>query len=192
MNTFSNPQVIAEQFPIYAGQKVADFGAGTGAYALILADKVTNTGMVYAIDIQKKMVERLGGEARKEHKENLHPVWGDIDNIKGSRLRDESVQVVLIANTLFQTEYPQKALEEAKRVLAPQGNLIIIDWAESFGNIGPEEDHIISQDRAEMMATNTGFEVERSIAVGDHHYGFIAKKQKTEKEETDIASALVV
>ena len=61
MNTFSDPRMILEQLPIYAGQKIADFGAGSGAYTYLLSKKVGGNpeGVVYAIEVQNKWLSRL-------------------------------------------------------------------------------------------------------------------------------------
>lgn len=179
MNTFSDPQKIIEYFPIFSGQKVADFGAGSGAYTFLLAEKVKGgtQGAVYAVEVQKNLVEQLSATAEKKGMSYVHPVWGDIESPKGSRLRDGSVNAVLVANTLFQVDHPGNVIKEARRVLGYEGVLIIIDWAESFGNIGPKQDHVISKDAAELLIAEHGFEIERSFNAGEHHYGFIARKK---------------
>ena len=179
MNTFSNPQEIVEQLPIFAGQKVADFGAGSGSYTFLLAKKVAGgqSGAVYAVDVQQNMVDSIVAEARKQNLTHVHGVWGDLEAPKGSRLRDASIQAVLMANTLFQTEHPAKVIREAQRVLAPDGLLIIIDWSESFGNIGPKEDHVITQEAARLLIEEYNFEIEKPFDAGEHHYGIIARKQ---------------
>lgn len=183
MNTFSDPQKIVEQLPVFAGQKVADFGSGTGTYSFLLAKKVQGSqqGTIYAIDVQQNLVDLVAKEAQEQGLHNIKAVWGDVDDIRGSRLRDESVHVVFVANTLFQAEFPRKLVQEAKRVLTPEGNLIIIDWSESFGNIGPHSDDVITQAAAELMLEEHGFEIERNINAGEHHYGIIARKKNTKR-----------
>jgi ubiquinone/menaquinone biosynthesis C-methylase UbiE len=179
MNTFSDPRTIVEQLPIFAGQKVADFGSGSGAYSLLLAQKVggTQSGAVYSIDVQQNLVEQLVSQAREQNLTCIHPVWGDLEAPQGSRLRDNSIQLVLIANTLFQAEHPARLIREAQRVLVPDGLLVIVDWSESFGNIGPKEDHVITQEAAKLMVEENNFEIEKPIEAGEHHYGIIARKK---------------
>lgn len=178
MNTFSDPRVIVEQFPLYSGQKVADFGAGSGAYTFALAKKVEGSpeASVYAIDVQKNMVEHIAKQAKSKNMEHVHAIWGDVDQLDGSRLRSESVHMVVAANVLFLCDDPKKLMEEAKRVLIPGGELVIIDWSESFGNIGPREDQVITEASASLLAQECGFGIDRSIDAGEHHYGFIALK----------------
>ena len=175
MNTFSDPLKIINQLELVGAEHIADFGSGSGAYSLALAKK-NPLGKVFAIDIRKEMVEHLDSIAKREGIDNLRVIWGDIDEEKGSRLRDKSIDFVLLTNVLFQLENKKACLVEAKRILKKEGKILIVDWTESFGNIGPHEDHIVSESTAKLLAEENGFLFEKNIQAGEHHYGFIARK----------------
>jgi ubiquinone/menaquinone biosynthesis C-methylase UbiE len=177
MNTFSHPKKIIDQLPIFPGQTIADFGAGSGAYTMILAEKTASSpqSVIYAVDINKDLVARIAQEAETRKLTNITAVWGDVDDLGGSRLRDQSVNVVLVANTLFQVENRQQLIQEVRRVLAKDGTLILIDWTDSFGNIGPHKDEIINEANAILLLEEQGFSIERGFDAGGHHYGLIAK-----------------
>ena len=175
MNTFSDPLKIINQLELVGTEHIADFGSGSGAYSLALAKK-NPLGKVFAIDIRKEMVEHLGSVAQREGINNLRVIWGDIDEEKGSRLRDGSVDFVFLTNTLFQLEDKKACIIEAKRILKTEGKILIVDWQESFGNIGPHEDHVVSESTARLLVEENGFLFEKDIQAGEHHYGFIARK----------------
>ncbi len=175
MNTFSDPVKIINQINFESDNHIADFGCGAGAYSLGIARKY-NTAKIYGIDVRKEMIERLQTEAQLENLSNIHVVWGDVDNENGSRLRNESMDFVIVANTLFQAEDRKAMLVEAARVLKHTGRLVLIDWYESFGNIGPAEDNIVSEDTAKLLSEESGFIFEKELNAGEHHYGFIARK----------------
>lgn len=175
MNTFSNPIKIIEQISFSADAHIADFGCGAGAYSIAIAKKY-ETSKIFAIDVQKDMVERLGNDAKSQNLTNIHVVWGDVDEKNGSRLRDDSIDVVIIVNTLFQAENKKTMLYEALRVMKADAQLVIIDWSESFGNIGPKEDHVVNEDTAKLLIEECGMIVQKEIKAGEHHYGFIARK----------------
>lgn len=175
MNTFSDPIKIIEQITISGNAHVADFGCGSGAYSLAIAKKLV-TGKIFAIDVRKDMVERLGNIAKSEKIEKLHVVWGDIDEENGSRLRENSVDLVVLTNTLFQVDDKKAVITEAFRILKTEGKLLLIDWSESFGNIGPKDDHIVNEDTAKLLVEEGGFIFKKTIEAGEHHYGFIAHK----------------
>lgn len=176
MNTFSDPKKITEQFPVEENFHIADFGCGAGAYSLALAEKISDQGKVFAIDIQQNMIDRLQNHILAENIKKIHVIWGDVDEPKGSRLRDESVDLVLLANVLFQVENKKTMLQEAFRVLKKDARIVLIDWSESFGNIGPKEDHVVKESTAKLLIEESGFEFEKGINAGEHHYGFIARK----------------
>ena len=154
---------------------VADFGSGSGAYSIALAEIVGESGKVYAVEIQKDLLTRLQAEAEQKNITNIEFVWGDIDDVDGSNMRDNSVDRLVVANTLFQVEDRDNCIAEARRVLRPGGKLLLVDWVESFGGLGPTPDLVISPDVARTMFDDAQFEFDRDIIVGDHHYGMVFK-----------------
>jgi ubiquinone/menaquinone biosynthesis C-methylase UbiE len=170
---FSDPnKVIAEMF-IAEGMTVADFGSGAGFYTLALARKVGPYGRVFAIDIQPDFLRRTKNEAMKSGLKNVDVIQGNLEAVKGSGLLSASVDRIIIANTLFQNENVDKIVHEAKRVLKHDGKIAVIDWNESYGQIGPHTDHVLTKDEARESFENAGFMLESFIDAGSHHYGML-------------------
>jgi ubiquinone/menaquinone biosynthesis C-methylase UbiE len=172
---FSEPREVIKQLFLSPDMKVADFGSGSGHYALELAE-VLREGHVYAIDVQKDLLERLKSEAKKRFLNNLEIVWGDIEHLGGTKLRDGSVDAVIVANLLFQVDDKKTPLLEARRILKPSGRLLVVDWSESFGGIGPAQNAVLTKPEAERLIREAGFEPSGELSAGAHHYGIIAKK----------------
>ncbi|MEK7578928.1 MAG: methyltransferase domain-containing protein [Patescibacteria group bacterium] len=175
---FSNPEKILKEFQIGEGTHVGDFGVGVGSYALAAAEAVGETGSVYAFDIQKDMVTRLVKTARDEKITNLHVVWADLEEPRGTKLADTSLDAVIVANLLFQIEAKDVLIGEVIRVLKPNGRVLIVDWKESFGHTGPHPDAIVPEKVARPLFEGAGFVFERSVAAGEHHYGLVFRKNK--------------
>lgn len=173
---FSDPQKIIKQFGIAEGARVADLGCGTGFYSIAVAKKVGSEGKVYAIDIQRDLLSRLAAEAASEEIEHLEVLWGDIDKAGGTQLGDAVVDVVIVSNVLFQAEDTPALFVEAHRILRPGGRLLVIEWRDSFGGLGPQQSSIISEQTARNGLEGAGFVVTGGIDAGDHHYGIAAKK----------------
>lgn len=173
---FSNPAKNIEQCGIQAGMEIADFGSGSGFYAIAAAKALAATGRVYAIDVQKDLLTKVKNQAAREGIYNLEVVWGDIEKPKGTKLRDASVDMVILSNILFQLPDKQAAVNEAKRVLRPGGKALLVDWVDSFGGIGPKANDIVSKEAAGDIFDKAGFHLEREISAGAHHYGLIYKK----------------
>lgn len=170
---FSDPIKNVEQLGPKPGSIVADFGSGSGHYALASAKAVGDSGRVYAIDIQKDMLTRLKTEALKQGLTNVEVIWGDIEKQGGTKLGDGVADVAVISNLLFQVSDKVAVAQEAQRVLKSHGTLLLVDWSDSIGGLGPATDAIVSKDKAISLFNQAGFSLDREINAGDHHYGLI-------------------
>lgn len=174
---FSDPGKNIEQFDLGKGNYVADFGAGSGFYSFAAAEAVGHDGKVYAIDIQKDLLEKLKNEARNvRHLGNVDIVWGDLDHLGGTRLRENSMDAVIVANVFFQLEKKDNACLEMKRILKPGGRVLFIDWASSFGGVGPQPQDVFTEEMAQKIFSKHGFKEDRTIGAGAQHYGIIFRK----------------
>ncbi|MBI2617941.1 class I SAM-dependent methyltransferase [Candidatus Kaiserbacteria bacterium] len=173
---FADPKANIEAFRLEPGMLIADFGAGIGAYTLAAAHAVGRRGRVYAIDIQQELLGRIKGIASREKLDNVEIVWGDIESKGGSKLPDESVDAVIISNTLFLMEDKDGIAREAFRIVRRKGRVLVIDWKDSFGGLGPAAESVVSEREARALFEKHGFSPERDIQAGAHHYGIVFKK----------------
>ena len=172
---FAHPARNVAVLGVEPGMTVADFGSGSGAYVLAMAERMANSGTVYAIDIQKDLLRRIHNDAQKKGLNIVHILWGDLERPQGSKLPDAACDIVLISNLLFQVEDKDALLAEAKRVLKSRGRLVIIDWSESFGGMGPIKSHVVNKDAALQITKGAGFGTHTEFDAGAHHYGLILK-----------------
>ncbi|MEK7147518.1 MAG: methyltransferase domain-containing protein [Patescibacteria group bacterium] len=175
---FTDPEKNLEQFDLQKGMRVADFGAGSGFYAFTAARLVGDKGKVFAVDIQKDLLTRLKKEAATKKLLNIEIVWGDLEKEGGAKLKDGSVDRAIVSNLLFQIEKKECLVREAARVLKPNGKVLVIDWTDSFGGLGPEPRAVFDKETARALFENDGFSLERTIDAGAHHYGLIFAKKK--------------
>ncbi|OGZ11575.1 MAG: hypothetical protein A3D67_00215 [Candidatus Lloydbacteria bacterium RIFCSPHIGHO2_02_FULL_51_22] len=173
---FSNPQHNIEQFALGDGMRVADFGSGSGAYALAAARAVGNDGKVYAIDVQESSLARLKKVAEEARLHAVEVVRGNLEKAGGSGLRDEGVHAVIASNILFQIKDKGAFVKEVKRVLHHGGRVLLVDWSGSFGGTGPEESAVVKEDTAKALFLAEGLSYEKSIDAGTYHYGLVFKK----------------
>ena len=87
------------------------------------------------------------------------------------------IDIVVLANVFFQVDDKRETLEEVKRVLVPQGRVLFVDWKDSYGGIGPQQDMIVKPDSVRQVFDESGFSLQKSIETGDQHYGFIFMKK---------------
>lgn len=173
---FSDPKKNLEQFDIAPGMKVADFGSGAGHYTFFLGRAVGPSGRVFALDVQKDLLVTLKREAEKAHLFNIEIIWSDFDGSGGTKLQNAVVERGIIANVLFQINHKENFVREVARVMRPDGKLLVIDWLDSFGGIGPEPKSVFEKEKCRALFGQAGFTMEKEISAGMHHYGFVFKK----------------
>jgi len=174
---FSNPQEILSQFHVDPGMVVADFGAGSGHFTFPLARTVGASGKVYAIEIQREILDRLRTDmSQMPGINNVQFVWGDIDNDHGSTLADKSLDRVVIINTLFQLENKPMAAKEIFRVLKDNGKVLVMEWSDSHGHLGPHPEAVFVEEKCLKLFEENGFVHDNDIVTGPHHYAVVFKK----------------
>ncbi len=168
---FVNPAEIIHLLGLKEGSKFADFGSGSGAFVLAAAPLVGNTGTIAAIDVQKDLLLKLKQLVIESGNTNVRFLWCDFEIPGATKLPNDSLDTVLISNTLFQLHDKNGAITEAYRVLKKGGELYIIDWTESFNGMGPDKNLIITKDEASELAESIGLTLVNTFEPGAHHYG---------------------
>lgn len=170
---FSSPRENVLQLGLREGMKVADFGSGSGHYAKAAAAIVGHGGKVYAIDVQEDVLKHLKLNSHEHHQRIIETIWGDVEKLGGTHLRDASLDAVILGNTLFQIDNRDRLLAEIKRVLKSGGKFMLIDWAGSYGGMGPVPERVVPEHEAEAFFINGGLHKVKSFRAGPHHYGVI-------------------
>jgi ubiquinone/menaquinone biosynthesis C-methylase UbiE len=172
---FAHPARNVLHFSIEPGMKVADFGVGSGHYVWPMAEAITPAGVLFAVDVQQDLLKRIHNEANKRGLTNVKIVWADLERPKASKVADQTLDLVLISNLLFQLEHTEAVLQEAKRVLKRSGKLVVIDWSDSFGGMGPHKKSVVSKEAGHKLLQENGFGTVREFSAGAHHWGLIAQ-----------------
>lgn len=169
---FLTPDHLVRELNLRPGDRVADLGCGTGAYTIALAREVGDIGQVYAVDVHREMLHTLAGTLEKQNLLNVEVVWADIE--KGIPIDAYSLDAVVMSNILFQLGDIDAALTYVAKILKPEGELLVVEWSQSHGGIGPHADHVVTEEKAESLAQKHGFRLEKRLHAGDYHYAFIA------------------
>jgi ArsR family transcriptional regulator len=100
---------------------IADLGAGEGAFALLLAQRAKK---VIAVDTSAKMIEVGREQALRHGVENVEYRLGDMEELP---IDSAAVDLVFFSQSLHHALHPDRAVEEAARILVPGGRIVILD-----------------------------------------------------------------
>lgn len=170
-----NIEQSVAQLELKEGMKVAEFGAGMGFYTRVLSQKVGMTGKVYAIEIQKELLNKLETELNHLNISNVEFLWADAEVKGGSMIADGSMDAVVIANVLFQAEDKVGMIDEAKRILKRTGRVLLVDHANNFNGMGSSSDLILTEESARELFEKRGFKFEKKTPADIFLFGAIFK-----------------
>jgi ubiquinone/menaquinone biosynthesis C-methylase UbiE len=176
MPSFLDPEKIIEHIDILPGMRIADFGSGHGYYTIPFAKRVGDKGKVYALDVQEAAVEAVRSHARLNRLANVEARRVNLEADHATGLHDNTVDMVFIANILFQAEDKPALAREAHRILTPSGAAAVIEWQKSGDPLGPPPSLRVSPQETEKLMIEAGFTKERDFDAGAWHYGIIFKK----------------
>jgi len=107
------------------GSQVADVGAGDGYFTVRLSRHVGDSGWVYAVDVDRRVVERLQDRVDSEGLANVEVIRGDDDD---PRLPAGALDAVLVVNAYHEMDDYREMLAGMYRALEPGGRLVILDF----------------------------------------------------------------
>ena len=175
---FINLEKVISQLEIEPNMTVADFGAGHGFFTVAFGKKVGPSGQVFAVDVLPSALEAVKSRARLEGLFNIKTIHANLEKPNGSTLQSESCDFVFVANVLFQVSGKPALLNEARRILKPNGRLAVIEW-KPYTSVGPQKEYRLTEEELRQMILICGFNEVKQIDSGSHHYGFIFSKKLT-------------
>jgi arsenite methyltransferase len=106
------------------GERVLDLGSGGGFDCFLAAKKVGRQGKVIGVDMTPEMLDKARANAKKGKYANVEFRLGEIENLP---VADNSVDVIISNCVINLAPNKKRVFEEAYRVLAPKGRLMVSD-----------------------------------------------------------------
>lgn len=164
------PEREAEEAPSKAiaalgipkGAVVADVGAGSGYYTVLLARAVGPTGRVVATDLQPGMLDIVRGKVARERLSNVEVVQGRADD---PVLPPASFDLILMVDVYHELSSPQVFVRKLKEALKPGGRLVLIEFRLEDPRVPIREEHKMSVSQVRQELGADGFRIERVIDV---------------------------
>jgi ubiquinone/menaquinone biosynthesis C-methylase UbiE len=131
----------------------ADFGSGSGAFTLALAELVGPSGVIYSIDRQRGSLDRQTAAMRSSFPAvRVHYLAADFTQT----LDLPALDGALMANSLHFIRDKEPLVRKIKAYLHPGGKLLVVEYNVSRGNFAVP--HPLTYPEWETLARRCGFE----------------------------------
>lgn len=172
-DTFIDPERILDQINLKPDMSVADFGCGSGGFTIPIARRL-KAGLIYALDVQQGPLNALKANMFSQKIYNVRFSRCDLEKPRGSRLSDGAVNMVVIANALFQADNKAAMIAEACRVIKKNGSLLIVDWKKDAPTQVVKK--VVSQDIILKTVERFGLKLAKELRAGNSHFGLLFTK----------------
>ena len=160
-NRDQKPSQVIDALRVKPGMAVADLGSGSGYFTRRFVEAVTETGMVYAIDIEPEMLAYT-----KESIIHMHTAYTAefiLARPDSPKLPYESVDLLFVCNTIHHLDERSKYFRDLRSSLKPGVRIAIIDFYpdDRSGELGFPKRHLVSRDTIIQEMATAGYKLER-------------------------------
>jgi ubiquinone/menaquinone biosynthesis C-methylase UbiE len=159
------PGLVVEALGLKPGMSVADLGSGSGYFTMRFVEAVTETGKVYAIDVEpaalKYVEERL---ARMNRHYQVEFILAQPDN---PRLPIKSVDLIFVCNTFHHLKDRTIYFRNVRSALKSGGRIVIVDYYhdERSGDLGFPKKHLVARETVLKEFNAAGYKL-----VNEHNF----------------------
>ncbi len=121
----SRPDEVIRELQIQKGEKIADLGSGGGYYTFRFSEEVGIEGIVFAVDTDSSLLDRLKSESVKKKIENIEFILARQNQ---SGLKENSVDLLFVRDVFHHLPEPDKYFCNIKNALKATGRVAIIDY----------------------------------------------------------------
>lgn len=147
--------------------KVADIGCGIGYFSIPFAAATESRGMVYALDIEAKMLELIEQKISEKNLCNIRTVLTEEYDFK---LEEGSVNYAFMCTVLHEVVDKNRFINETKRILTDGGKIAIVEWIKSESDWGPPISHRLDSLDAQQILLECGFKDVSMVKLNEHFY----------------------
>jgi arsenite methyltransferase len=121
---WQQPERVIETLDITPGEDIADLGAGGGYFTFRLAEATGEAGIVYAVDVDDKMLRLIARDAQRHGLTNIVTVLARAEDADLPR----PVDLVLFVNTYHHLADPVTYFARLRHHLRADARIVIIDF----------------------------------------------------------------
>lgn len=162
-----DPGRVFEEMKLKAGDVFLDLGCGPGEYSIHASKIIGESGAIYALDRSDSSIAELKQRAGEDGISNITAMIADVTELLP--IKGAFVDVCLMATVLHIPNVTSKAealCEEIRRVLKPDGRLVIIDCHKRDLSFGPPKHMRLSPEEVKHLMEPCGFVVLSEVDLG--------------------------
>ena len=154
-------QTSIEALNLKPGLTVADLGSGSGYFTRRFIEAVTETGKVYAVDVEPEMLKYT--EESIVHMHRPYTAEFILARPDNPKLPYESIDLLFVCNTYHHLDERTKYFSDTKSSLKPGGRVAIIDFYhdERSGELGFPKQHLVPRETVIAELTEAGYRLVR-------------------------------
>jgi len=167
-------RLLLEKTGIAEKMTIADLGCGRRGYFSLQAAKLIGPdSLVYAVDVVKSALENVNSMANLFGIPNIKTIWANLEIPQATKIPNETIDLAMINNVLFQTDREDLIVQEAYRILKKNGKLLITDWKKTQAPFGPPIENRTGPKQIKKITSKYGLILEKEIEAGPYHYALI-------------------
>ena len=171
-DAWQKPQEVVDALKLKPRDVVADIGAGSGYFTRRFASQVPE-GIVYAVDIDEKMLQHIHQYVEKTNQRNIVTVLSPAND---PMLAPGSVDLIFISNTYHHFTNRVDYNKRLARALRKGGRLVIVDYHKKQLPVGPPPDEKLAKEIVIKEISAAGFKLEQELTMLQHQYFLIFRK----------------
>jgi ubiquinone/menaquinone biosynthesis C-methylase UbiE len=156
-NARQPPDKVMNTIGVKPGMVIGEIGAGRGRYTVHLAERVGDSGKVYANDIDENVLSYLRDRCRRNAIRNIETILGEVDD---PLFPGDSLDMAFMVWVYHHLDEPVALLENLKLSLKPGATVVILDPAVERGG-ERDSPEATTREKVERDAGEAGYELVR-------------------------------
>ena len=146
-----NPTLAVDLLQLTKKMVVVDFGAGSGYFTSKLAKRCS---VVYAVDVQKEMLDLNASQMKKKGIGNVKYILGDVSS---TNLPKNTFDLFLLVDVYHELEYPFEIMKDIKSTLKTKGKVVLLEYRKEDPSVPIKPLHKMSVKQVTKEMQHAGF-----------------------------------
>lgn len=166
------PEKIMDVIGVKPGMVIGEAGAGRGYLTFKLSRRVGETGMIYANDIDRGVLQSINNRSKRENIKNIKTIVGKVED---PLFPVNELDMVVMIRAFHDFEKKVEWLKNTKKYMKPDATLVIID--------GHDDHTQLNKEKVEKMGEEAGYQLVQyeTFLTEDYIYVFRIKNFRSVK-----------